>query len=97
MTVYEPDPDQLKKLLILSQDEFGKARLAIKVYSELLDCDIYLVSHPSLADKVDGIAYLPEEIQKLCEIRDSLKPHYEERLRKIHEAKKIFKGKIVDQ
>lgn len=97
MTVYEPDPEALKKLLSLSYEEFCNARLVLKIFSEILETEIYLVSHPSLAEHAEGDVYTPDEILGLAKIRDTLKPHYDERLRKIHHAKKIFEGKILDK
>lgn len=95
MITYEPDANQLKKLLSLTQGEFRAARMVVKLYSEVLDTDIYLISDSSLAGQVDGVVYTAEEIAGLMKIRDALKPHYQERLRKIHDAKRIFGGKIV--
>jgi len=97
MTVYEPSPEQIKALLSLTEEQFREQRLAVKIFSRVLGAEIYLISHPSMEDKVDGVAYLPEEIAELMKIRDALKPHYEENLQKIHNAKKIFKGKIVNE
>ncbi|MEK6775702.1 MAG: hypothetical protein AABY87_02325 [bacterium] len=95
MTVSDPNPEQFKALLSLTEDQFREQRIAVKIFSQVLGTEIYLISHPSLKDKVDGVAYLPEEIAELMKIRDALKPHYEERLRKIHDAKKIYGGKII--
>jgi hypothetical protein len=94
MTVYEPDPKQLKELLSMTTAQFCASRLVIKIYSELLDAEIYLVSDADLAREVEGAAYTAKEIDALGKIRDSLKPHYRERLQKIHEAKKIFGGTV---
>ncbi len=95
MTAYEPNPEQIKKLLALTAGQFRTARLAVRIYSEALGCEIYLVSEPALAGEVDGPAYTPDEIIALAAIQDSLKPHYNERLKKIHDAKGIFGGLIV--
>ena len=95
MTVYDPSPEQLKALLSLTEEQFREQRIAVKIFSQILGAEIYLISHPSLMDKVDGVSYLPEEIAELIKIRDALKPHYEERLQKIHNAKRIYGGKII--
>ncbi len=95
MIAYEPSPEQIQKLLSLTSGQFRQARLAVRIFSEALDCEIFLVSEPALAREVDGLAYTPDEIGALAAIRDSLKPHYNERLKKIHDAKGIFGGMIV--
>lgn len=95
MTVYEPNADQLKELLALTEVKFRSSRLAIKIFSEFLESEIYLVSDPSLASEVDGVAYTPEEVKALMKIHGSREPHYKERLQKIHDAKRIFDGKII--
>ncbi len=95
MTAYEPNPEQIKKLLSLTSGQFREARLAVRIFSEALDCEIFLVSEPELAREVDGPAYTPDEIGALAVIKDSLKPHYNERLKKIHDAKGIFGGIVV--
>jgi hypothetical protein len=95
MTVYEPDPDQLKKLLSLTYEEFCRTRCVVKIYSQVLETEILLASDPTLIDPSEGIVYSPGEIAELSRIRNSLNPHYEERLKKIHNAKAIFGGGIV--
>jgi hypothetical protein len=71
MTVYEPNADQLKELLALTEVKFRSSRLAIKIFSEFLESEIYLVSDPSLASEVDGVAYTPEEVKALGTFRKS--------------------------
>ncbi len=95
MIVYNPDEEQLERLCSLSSTEFRAFRLVIRIRSELLGTEIYLVSDPSLAKEVHGVVYTPEEIGELMKIRRALKLHYPERLRKIHDTKRIFKGRIV--
>lgn len=96
MTVYEPDEKKLKEILSLTYGQFSHTRLAVKIFSEFLGSEIYLISDPTLADQVEGVAYTPDEITKLMHLLNRLKPHYKERLQKLHDAKKIFQGKIVN-
>jgi len=95
MNTYEPDPDQVQRLLQMTADEFSSAGLAIKIYSELLKSEVFLISDPSLAKKVEGVTYTLEEVSALAKIRYALKPHYRGRLQKIHEAKKALNGTLL--
>ncbi len=95
MKTYEPDPDQLQTLLSMTTEQFISSRLAVKIYSELLETEIFLVSDAALAGEVEGVAYTAQEVETLSKIRYDLKPHYRERLRKIHQAKKTFHGILL--
>ncbi|NOY52168.1 MAG: hypothetical protein GXP58_00940 [Deltaproteobacteria bacterium] len=95
MKTYEPDPDQLQKLLSMTTEQFSCSRLAVKIYSDLLETEIFLISDPTLASKVEGVAYTTNEVDVLAKIRYDLKPHYRERLRKIHQTKKTFHGILL--
>ncbi len=95
MNSYEPDPDQVQKLLLMTAEQFASAGLVVKIYSELLKSEVFLISDPALAKEVEGVTYTPEEIEVLAKIRYTLKPHYRERLQKIHEAKKAFDGTLL--
>ena len=95
MKVYEPDGEQLKKLLLITEGEFRSARMAIRIFSKFLESEIYLISDPALAAQVDGVAYTPDEVSQLTKVHGAREPHYKERLQKIHDAKRIFKGRIT--
>lgn len=71
-------------------DKFGKSNMAIKVYSELLREEIWIVSNEEMKNKVadEGlVVFLPHEIQHLTKIRAAT-----DEIKKIHMVKKTFLG-----
>jgi len=95
MNTYEPDPDQIQQLLLMTTERFRSSGLVVKIYSELLETELFLISDAALAKEVEGVTYTPEEVEVLAKIRYALKPHYRECLQKIHEAKKAFDGTLL--
>jgi hypothetical protein len=83
--------DALKKARALKEgkkhEEDERSYSAVKIYSELLHEEIWLVASKEVREQIadDLVAYLPGEIKHLTRINPSL-----EELRKIHDCKKLF-------
>jgi len=78
------------EILTMSAKEFEQANLIVRIDSEALKEDIYLISNKQLLDRVknkDLVCYLPREILAL-ENTDT------EVLHNVHLSKKIFRGII---
>ena len=98
----KPDPNTVTELLqglkkqkneILSYLRFAQSNAAVKIHSNLLNEDIWLLSDEKMRESLDDdlVVYLPGEIKHLTRINVS-----PEQLRKIHACKKVFPGsKIV--
>ena len=73
-------------------EEFKSQNLAIRIRSEVLKEDVYLVSNEGVRDRLKGdglVCYLPEEVEKL----KGLSP---EDLKRINMVKKVFqKSKVI--
>ena len=81
---------ETESVLSMPLNEFRKADLAVLLKSYLLGDDFYLVSNPQCLQYIDDsyVTYLPEELEIVYRLsRDSLK--------KVHEIKKRFGGKII--
>jgi hypothetical protein len=76
-----------------SRNDMQQRHFAVRIYSELLGEDLWLLSDEKMREYLDDAleVYLPGEIKHLSEIEPS-----SDHLRKIHECKKIFSSsKIV--
>lgn len=87
----------LDHLLQLRLSELAKRNIAIKIYSEILGCEIWLCSNATMAlqiraDDPEAITYTVAEMRRLI----ALGPTADD-LRNIHNAKSLFYGsKIID-
>lgn len=75
--------------------ELSRRNMAIEIYSEILNCDIWLCSNDEMAEKVkkddaDAICYTVREVMYLLKLKVSPKE-----LQRIHHAKVVFKYSIV--
>lgn len=92
----EPLPN-LDHLLQLRLSELAKREMAIKVYSEILRCDVWLCSNKTIALKVEAddpgaITYTIREMRELIKLNPG-----PEDLENIYNAKNVFHGsRIVD-
>ena len=76
---------------VASEEDFKSQNLAVRIRSEVLKEDVYLVSNEATRDRLlsEGlVCYLPGEILEL----KGLSP---EDLRKIHMVKKVFEKALV--
>ena len=96
MTASDGD-DPARRLLSVTTEEFAAMDLAVKIRSRILGEEVYLVSREELAARVPGVAYTPAEIEVLRRMRGELRPHGAERLRKIHEAKRVLGGRLLPE
>lgn len=77
--------------------DFSKRNIAIKIYSEILDCELWLCSTESMESQIkqddpSAITYTTGEMKRLIEL--NLTP---EELQNIHNGKNVFNSsKIVD-
>jgi hypothetical protein len=70
--------------------EFARRDIAVEIYSEFLQCDIWLCSNDEIAsqlkkDASEQVCYTLDEIRSLSTLNPS-----PESLKKIHEAKIVF-------
>ena len=98
----KPDPttatDLLQKLKaqkdeIINYLKFTQNNTAVKIHSDLLYEDIWILSDDKMQSKIDDdlVVYFPEEVRHLSKLKTS-----SEHIGKIHAVKKIFPGsKIV--
>ena len=75
--------------------EFQKRDMALEVYSEILECTIWLCSNEGMAAQVrrddpQAVTYTVDEIRHLLRLQVS-----PEELKRIHDAKSIFKDSKV--
>ncbi len=83
-------------ILGMRLSELAKRVIAIKIYSEILDCEIWLCSNEQMTaqlrqDDHGAVIYTVDELMKLYRLNPD-----REILRNIHNAKVIFPGsKIV--
>ena len=81
----------------ITLNEFARREIAVEIFSEYLDCTLWLCSNNEMANQLrrddpDKTCYTLEEIKHLLDINPSI-----ESLKQIHEAKTIFPGtKIKD-
>lgn len=87
----------IEQFLNMRLSELAKRNIALKIYSEILGCEIWLGSNEEMANRLrqddfGAITYTVEELRSLYR----LKPSPEE-LITIHSAKTVFDGpRIVD-
>jgi hypothetical protein len=85
-------PVPIQDPLTLDPD-FSRAGLVVKLHSDLLSEDFFLVSDEDLraqvmAENPGAVAYLPDEIERLAGIRP-------EEAKRLHMVKKAFPGEFV--
>lgn len=76
----------------MTLDEFADAGRAVKVFSEILEEDIYLCSDEDAQEMIQAeglVAYLPDELMAIHQARPG-----SEALKLIHEVKKSFNGRV---
>ncbi len=87
-------PDQI---LLLRLSELAKREMAVKVYSEILGCEVWLCGSARIAlqireDDPEAITYTVREMRELIKLNPS-----PEDLKNMHNAKTVFPGsRIVD-
>jgi hypothetical protein len=98
----KPDPttatDLLQKLKaqkkeIVNYLQFTQNNSAVKINSEVLQEDVWLLSSDKMRNRIDNdlVVYFPEEIVHLSKLKAG-----SEHIRKVHAVKKVFPGsKIV--
>jgi len=82
----------IPKLLL---SEFKKCNMAVEVYSEFLDEEIWLCSNTDMAKQIKGddpkaVCYTTDELSKLVDLDPS-----KEFLKKIHNAKSVFEDSRI--
>lgn len=90
--VLTPDPDLLELPL-------AKLTKPLQVWSHLLGESIYLVPDEATAQRLlaEGkVAYFPQEVQILLEIKARHPETWREKVQKIHLAKKTFGGLVTE-
>ena len=91
-----PQPDPLADLLATP---IRRLTAPLAVASTILADTIFLVANDAQAAAVrvqGGIPYTPPEISLLWELHEAVRPEvWAERLRRIHDAKKRFDGRIL--
>lgn len=75
--------------------EFERRDIAVEIYSEILNCRLWLCSNKRMAaqireDAPDAVIYTVDELRLLLRLDPS-----PESLKRIHEAKVIYPGSIV--
>lgn len=91
------DSYSLDHLLQLRLSELAKREIGIKIYSDILQCDVWLCSNEKIAMKIryddsEAITYTVREMKELVKMNPS-----PEDLKRIQNAKKVFPGsKIMD-
>jgi len=95
-TVVDKQNQQESRLnLGLPLSKFAKRDLAVEIYSNTLDCTIWLCSNNSMVrqiqqDNPGSICYTAQELKKLIKMNTG--PHD---LKSIHDAKKAFPGSTI--
>lgn len=84
------DPGWLMRL-----SELAKREMAVKVHSDILQCDVWLCSNKTIAQKVvaddpEAITYTVAEMRQLIKLAPST-----EDIKRIHDAKAVFPGSTV--
>ena len=79
--------------LLLS--EFEKREIAVEIYSEFLNCSIWLCSDEDMADQIkmdspEAVCYTTHELRDLIKLNAS-----PESLKKINDAKGTFSGSSI--
>lgn len=92
-----PPPLTLDLILQLNLSGFYKRNIALKIYSEVLGCEIWLSGNGEMGaqlkqDDAGAVVYTANEIRRLMTLNPS-----SQGLRNVHIAKTIFtRSKIVD-
>jgi hypothetical protein len=87
----------LDHILQLRLSDLAKRNMAIKIYAEVLDCEVWLCSNAEMAGQVklddpEAITYTVKELRSLYRLKPS-----PEDLRALHNTKAVFPGsKIVN-
>jgi len=85
-----PDNKQIEEISQYTLVELSKRDLAIQVFSEILDCEIWLCSNEEMAKKVktddpEAVTYTVNELRHLLTLKVS-----PEEIKRIHDVKEIF-------
>ncbi len=86
-----PAPEEVAAMTL---DEFARAGLIVRVWSNVLGCEVFFVSDNVPAAELKGIdlqIYRTADLRKLEHLRQRPRD-----LRKIHDVKNIFDGAITD-
>ena len=86
----EETPLTVESIPGITLAEFASRDMAVEIYSEFLQCDIWLCSNDEIAsqlkkDASEQVCYTLDEIRSLSTLNPS-----PESLKKIHEAKIVF-------
>jgi len=90
-------PLTIESISDITLSEFARREIAVEIYSEYLDCTLWLCSNSEMANQLrrddpDKTCYTLEEIKHLLSLNPSI-----ESLKQIHEAKVTFpSSKIGD-
>ncbi len=88
-----PDPGGWDWLVYMPADRFRAGRYLVRLYSEVLQEQVALISTAALLPRAKAlglVAYLPDEIDRLAAVHPD-----PDTLRKLHAIKKGFDGRIV--
>lgn len=88
--------DSFDNLSYMSLLEFSKRNLAIPIYSELLNEEIWFCSSQYMLERIKkdnpkAVCYLSQELIEILKKKPSC-----EELMKIHLTKKVFDGKLIE-
>lgn len=93
---FDPLPN-LDHILQLRLSELAKRNIAVKVYSDILGCDVWICGNATMAlqvreDDSKAITYTVAEMRRIIRLNPT-----PEDIKNIHDAKMIFTGcKVVD-
>lgn len=85
--------DDVEKRGIGSIDAFAGANMAIKIYSEILQENLFFVSNERLKNQVKGdglVIYLPHELKNIIMLK--LQP---EDMKRLHFVKQVFRESVI--
>ena len=90
----EPSSEVKGRVAAMPLDEFATAGLTVRVWSNVLGCEVLFVSDNVPAAELEGTdlpIYRTDELRKLVLLRPRPRD-----LRRIHDVKNIFDGVIAD-
>jgi len=93
----EDTPLTVENLPSITLTEFARRDIAVEIYSDFLQCNIWFCSNNEIAtqlkkDAPGQVCYTIDEIRSLLTLNPS-----PESIKKIHEAKTSFAGSIIKE
>lgn len=93
--IEEKEPVSIDSINGIDLSEFKRRSIAVEIYSEILNENIWFCSNEEMADQIqhddqEAVCYTADELIKLIELNPS-----KEFLKKIHNTKTIFKNSKI--